>query len=106
MHELHLVEDVIAKIKTVAEEQGLAKVSFARIKIGASLITHPPEFEELFKKFSGGIELKYVVVPLQAACASCSKEFDSSMPRLNCPHCSSTDIKITAGQELLVEELK
>ncbi|MFC1571907.1 hydrogenase maturation nickel metallochaperone HypA [Candidatus Margulisiibacteriota bacterium] len=102
MHELHLVQDVLTKIK--AEAKG--KVTYAKVKIGQSLITDPAEFEELFKQHSGGIQLDYEIVPLKAVCADCGNEFDSKTPRLDCPYCGSTNIKLTSGKELIVEILK
>lgn len=103
MHELHLAQDVLGKIKEAARGKA---VKYARVKIGQSLITDPPEFEELFKSIAPEIKLDYEIVPLKAVCARCGQEFDSQTPRLDCLHCGSLSINISAGHELLIEELK
>lgn len=111
MHELHLAQDVLKVIKQEAKEKGLPKVSSGTIKIGESLITHPQEFMELFGQIgkgtiAEGIKLKLEILPLRALCTSCKKEFDTKEPRFDCPHCGSTDIKLSSGKELYIEDLK
>jgi hydrogenase nickel incorporation protein HypA/HybF len=111
MHELGLAQDVLKKVKEEAAARGLAKVASARVKIGQSLITDPPEFKEIFADISAGtpaegMQMELEIVPLKAVCASCGREFDSKKPRLDCPHCSSTDLRISSGKELLVQDLK
>jgi len=111
MHELHLAQDVLNVIKQEAKEKGLNKVSSGTIKIGETMITHPQEFMELFTQISKGtaaegMKLKLEILPLKALCIDCKKEFNSKEPRLDCPHCKSTNIKISSGKELYIQDLK
>jgi hydrogenase nickel incorporation protein HypA/HybF len=111
MHELHLAQDVLKKIEAEAENQGLNKVAFAKVKIGESRITDPPEFKEILTEISKGTVaegmcLELEIIPLKALCANCKREFGSSSPRLDCPSCGSTDIRISSGKELLIADLK
>ncbi|KPJ69732.1 hypothetical protein AMJ44_02620 [candidate division WOR-1 bacterium DG_54_3] len=54
MHELGLAQDVLEKVKAEAKAKGLSKVIYAKAKIGETLITDPPEFEEIFSTISAG----------------------------------------------------
>jgi hydrogenase nickel incorporation protein HypA/HybF len=111
LHELGLAEDVLNKIRKEAKRKGLSKVNYAKVKIGETLITDPPEFQEIFSTISSGsmaegMELELEISPLKAICVDCKNEFDSRTPRLDCPHCGSTDVQISSGKELLIEALK
>ncbi|MFC1568181.1 hydrogenase maturation nickel metallochaperone HypA [Candidatus Margulisiibacteriota bacterium] len=111
MHELHLAQDVLRKIEEEARTQNLAKVTFAKVRIGEARVTDPPELKEILANISkgtiaDGMQLELDILPLAARCASCQNEFSSAAPRLDCPACGSMDIQITSGQELLVANLK
>jgi hydrogenase nickel incorporation protein HypA/HybF len=111
MHELHLAQDVLKKIEEEAKNRGLSKVAFARVRIGESRITDLPEFKEILARISAGtvaegMRVELEIIPLKAFCAKCKREFSSSAPRLDCPSCGSTDIRISSGKELLIADLK
>lgn len=111
MHELGLAEDVLNKIKEEAKNKGLSKISYAKVRVGESRITDPPEFKEILSTISAGsvaegMELELEISPLKAFCSDCKKEFDSKIPRFDCPHCSSTNIQISSGKELIIETLQ
>ena len=111
MHELGLAQDVLEKVKAEARAKALSKVTYAKVKIGETLITDPPEFEEIFSTISAGsvaegMQIDLEILPLKASCSDCKKEFKSKVLRLDCPHCGSTNIQISSGKELLIEDLK
>ena len=97
MHELGLAKDILAKIDN-------KKVKVVKVKVGETRVHDPEELKEIFKDISGGIELELEIVPVKAVCANCKKEFDGKELRLDCPHCKSTNINITSGQELEVSK--
>jgi hydrogenase nickel incorporation protein HypA/HybF len=111
MHELGLAEDIVRKIKEEAKKNGLSKVAYAKIRVGETLVTDQPELIELFSMISTGTpaegaKLDIVLSPLKAVCGSCKKEFNPKVIRFDCPNCESGSIKITSGNELVIEELK
>jgi len=111
LHELGLAQDVLEKIKAGAKAKGIPRVTYAKVKIGESRITDPPEFREIFSTISAGsvadgMQLDLEILPLKAVCSDCKKEFKSKALRLDCPHCGSTHIQISSGKELLIEDLK
>jgi len=111
MHELALAEDILRKIKEEARKNNLPRISYAKIRIGETLVTDQPELIELFSMISTGTlaegtKLDIVISPLKAVCGNCKKEFNPQVIRFDCPNCGSGSIKITSGNELIIEELK
>ena len=111
MHELGLAEDISRKILAEAKTRGIPRVNYARIRVGETLVTDQPELIELFAMVSKGTpaegaKLDIVLSPLKAVCGNCKKEFNPSAIRFDCPNCGSGSIKITSGNELVIEELK
>ncbi len=111
MHELGLAEDILRKIKEEARIRGLSKVSYAKIRIGETLVTDQPELVELFSMISAGTpaegtKLDIVISPLKSVCGNCKKEFNPKVIRFDCPGCGSNSINIASGKELVIEEIK
>jgi hydrogenase nickel incorporation protein HypA/HybF len=111
MHELGLAEDILRKIKEEARTRGISKVSYAKIRVGETLVTDQPELIELFNMISTGTlaegtKLEIVLSPLKAVCGSCKKEFNPKVIRFDCPACGSSSINIASGKELVIEELR
>jgi hydrogenase nickel incorporation protein HypA/HybF len=111
MHELGLAQDVLEKVKEAARAKGLSKVSYGRVVIGEALVHDLAELKEIISTISvgslaEGMQLEIEISPLSAVCGSCKKEFISKILRLDCPHCGSTNIEISSGKELLIQDLK
>ncbi|MFA4966941.1 MAG: hydrogenase maturation nickel metallochaperone HypA [Candidatus Margulisiibacteriota bacterium] len=110
MHELGLAEDVLKLLKEEAQKKGLAKLEFAKVSIGETLISDPPEFKEIFSMISTGspaegVRLEIEITPLKAICADCKKDFNPKNLRFDCPNCGSTNIKVASGREIIVKEI-
>jgi hydrogenase nickel incorporation protein HypA/HybF len=111
MHELALAEDILRKIKEEAAKQGSTRVSSVKILLGASLVSDLPELKEILANISKGtvaegMKLNIKLSPVKAACRKCGSEFDPKEMRLDCPKCGSTDIGLTSGKELIIEEMR
>lgn len=111
MHELGLAEDVLAKIREEARKRSLTKVNFAKVQIGETLITDPPEFRELFNTIAAGsvaegVDLETEITPLRAECAECKSAFVPEKLRFDCPQCGSTDIRVISGREIKIIDLR
>ena len=110
MHEMALAKDAFRKVIETAKEKGLTKITYAKLLIGATRISHPAEFTELFYDLTKGtnaegMKLEFDIVPVKTICSQCQKEFDPIELRLDCPHCHSTAIKVVAGNDLQVAQL-
>jgi len=110
MHELGLAEDVLRLLKEEAQKKSLPKIEFAKVLIGETLISDPPEFKDLFAMISAGspaegVRLEIEIVPLKAVCADCNKDFNPKNLRFDCPNCGSTNIKVASGREIVIKEI-
>lgn len=105
MHELHLAEDILRKIKEKAEAE--EKVSLIKIALGQSRFTHLEELRELLAQISkdtvaDGARIEFEIIPVKTACADCKTEFSPKTLRLDCEKCGSTHIQVVSGNELNV----
>ena len=110
MHEMALAKDAFRKVTETAKEKGLTKITYAKLRIGATRISHPAEFTELFYDLTKGtmaegIKLEFEIEPVKTICSECQKEFNPQEMRLDCPHCHSTAIKVVAGNDLKITEI-
>ncbi len=111
MHELHLAEDILRKIKEKARQEEKGSLRYVKVAIGQSRFTHMEELKELLADISkdtvaDGATIEFEVIPLRAACADCRREFDPEQMRLDCPGCGSTNIRVASGNELFIKEIK
>jgi len=111
MHELGLAEDVLTKIKEAARKQGLTKLTYAKVQIGETLITDPPEFRELFNTISSGsvaegMGLELEIKSLRVECVECKSAFNPEKLRFDCPQCGSTNIQVVSGREINIIDLR
>lgn len=107
MHELHLAEDVLNKVKAEARAKGLDKVTQVKVLIGQSLVSDQAELQELLEMLSAGsiaegAKFEIEISPIKAVCGDCKKEFNSQVLRLDCSYCGSTNIQISSGRELVI----
>lgn len=110
MHELALAQDALKKAKAEAEVKGL-KPTYIKFGIGATRISHQEEFKELFSQMAQGTILENAkveieIIPVKTICADCQIEFNPKEIRFDCPNCSSGNIQVSSGQELIIKEMK
>jgi len=111
---MHLAQDILHKVidKAGTRDEGRGtRVTYVKIKLGAARFTHLDELKELFSQIAKGTAIEvaridFEVIPLKAICSDCRTDFAAAELRLDCPHCGSTAIKISSGNELLIEELE
>ena len=111
MHELSIVENIVKVVCDKLEEMGGdPRVSKVRMKVGKMSTAVPDclQFYFEFLKKDTPLELAsldIVEVSVSGRCRQCGKEFEIGEPPFVCPFCSSFNIEITAGRELLVESI-
>ena len=111
MHELGLAEDIVKKIKALADEKKIKKVNFVKISIGETLVSDKEELLQIINMLSAGtllegMKIEAEIAPLAARCANCHKDFKDKSLRFNCPECESTDIQIVSGTTTEILEIK
>lgn len=111
MHELSIVENIVKVVCDKLDEiDADSRVSRVRVRVGKMSTAVPDclQFYFEFLKKDTPLEsasLDIVEVPVSGRCRQCGKEFEIGEPVFLCPSCSSINIEITSGRELLVESI-
>ena len=110
MHELSIVASLFEILEAKARENQATKIVGVRLKVG-KLAGIVPEFLESafdsYKKDTIAAEARLEVeeVPLKMRCRKCAAEIEKEDYSLLCPYCSSTDLEIIEGMDLLLDKI-
>ena len=111
MHELALTEGIIAIVREQAEKNGFTRVLEISLRVGEYSGVIPECLQEFFPfaaKDSPAEGARLLIRPVPAAfyCHGCGYEGAIPPRTACCPRCGSTAIRMTAGREFYVENLK
>jgi hydrogenase nickel incorporation protein HypA/HybF len=111
MHELSIVASLFEILEEKARENGAKKVILVKLQVGKLAGVVPEFLETAFDAYKEGTlaaeaELKIEEIPLTIKCQKCGTEFASENYVFICPSCQSTELKILAGTELLLEKIE
>lgn len=113
MHELGIAQDFWSVAKSQAEQHGLKKITRITIVVGEAsgfeidFLRHSLKDHILPGTIGANAVLDFIAQPLEASCNQCgSRITKDSMMALNCPHCSSADIRITSGKDSYVQSIE
>ena len=111
MHELALTEGIIQIVREQAEKNGFARVLEIRLKVGEYSGVIPECLQEFFPIASRGTKaegaaLCIETVPASFRCLACHYTGQIPPRTACCPDCGSTAIRMVAGREFYVENLK
>lgn len=106
MHELAIAESIIGILK----EQTKGRVNSVKLRIGEMAGVVPSALEFSFQiaskgTMAEGAALYIEHVPITAKCDDCSKVFQIKGYCFECASCGGGNFKLTAGRELLIEEI-
>ena len=111
MHELALTEGIIAIVEQEARKNGFERVLEITLKVGEFSGVVPDCLREFFPIASRGTAaegaaLRIEQVPAAFRCEGCG--FEGPLPRHTacCPACGGEEIRMIAGREFFVENLK
>ena len=111
MHELALTEGIIQIVREQAEKNGFDRVLEIRLRVGEVSGIIPECLLEFFPIASRGTpaegaELVIQPVPAAFRCFTCGYQGPIPPRTACCPQCGGTAIRMTAGREFFVENLK
>ena len=111
MHEISLVESVVALIEDERRKQGFSRVRTIRLKVGRLGHAEPEALRFCFDAVTrgtivDGARLDIDIVPGEGWCASCSRTVPLEERFAECPLCGNAPIRMTAGDELRVAEME
>jgi hydrogenase nickel incorporation protein HypA/HybF len=110
MHEVSLIEDVIALVEQTRAEQAFARVTLLRLEVGALGCVEPEALRFCFDAVSFGTiaqgsRLEIEIIPGEGWCADCrdtvviQERFDV------CPLCAAR-VRVTGGDFLRLAEME
>ena len=111
MHELALTEGIIEIVRTEAEKNGFSRVLEISLKVGEYSGVIPECLQEFFPIAAKGTKAEGAVlsierVPASFRCMACRYAGPIPPRTACCPDCGSTAIRMVAGREFYVENLK
>ena len=111
MHELALTKSLIDLVEREAKNQGFTRALEIRMKLGEYSGVIPECLLEFFPLVSKGTraegaELTILPVPASFRCFGCGYQGPIPARTACCPQCGGTAIRMTAGREFYVENLK
>ena len=111
MHELAIAQGIIEIVNSEAKKRGFKRVLEISLKMGEYSGMVPDCLREFFPYAAAGspaegAELRIEAVPARFQCLDCGYEGAADRKDACCPSCRSMAIRMTAGREFYVENLK
>lgn len=107
MHELSLVQELLALIERQAGEHGFTQVNRVVLSCGRLSAVEPRALEFAFQTLKAeticrGADLELDIIPLQVYCFTCARDLVSETgdPTV-CPACDGVDVVISDGLQAL-----
>ncbi len=105
MHELRIAESIVKISTKEIERQHLTGIRAIGVRIGALAGVNADSLLFGFEAITvdtplAGVKLEVEEVPVKGKCHACQKDFEIKEFIFVCPHCYSSDIEISQGQEL------
>jgi len=111
MHEISLMESVIALIEDQRRVQDFSRVRTIRLQVGALGHAEPAALHFCFSAvahgtIAEGATLEIDMVPGQGRCPACGELVALDDRFAPCPGCANPHVRMTAGDELRLAELE
>ncbi len=107
MHEIGLCESILGAVQQRANGQAVTRV---KVRIGARHGVAEASLKQGFSLVAtgtsaDGAEIDMVVVPIQVSCTACAAQTTTTDLLAICPACGGTDLVMSGGDDLILEEL-
>lgn len=111
MHEMSIVQGLIAIIKEEMDNTKATRLRSVRVKIGEMAGILPDALKTAFEISTSqngmdGAVLNIDISPLTGFCRKCKKGFKVIEYRFSCPDCGVSDIEIVSGREMSIVEIE
>jgi hydrogenase nickel incorporation protein HypA/HybF len=111
MHEVSLIESVVAIVVDERKRQAFSRVRKIRLQLGALGHAEPDALRFCFEAvtkgtIADGAELMIDIIPGEGRCSACRQRVAMVDRFVSCPLCGSPSVLMTAGDALRVAELE
>jgi len=111
MHEVSLIESVIALVEEQRAQQAFARVSMIRLQVGALGHAAPEALRFCFDAVTTGTiaegsRLEIEMIPGEGWCADCQDSVPLDERFGACPLCAGSRVRMTGGDALRLAEME
>lgn len=111
MHEFSIVENIVTLLKQIAKDNNFVSIKKATLKVGKLRQIVPENMKFAFgvltkDTVASSAELIIEEVPVKVFCKSCKNEFIVTDNVYVCPNCSSFELEILTGKEIVLENIE
>lgn len=111
MHEMALCESVLQILEEQAHSQSYRRVLRVRLAVGALSCVEKEALHFNFEvvtrgSLAEGAELELTDVPGAGWCLPCARNITVESLVGECPHCGSSQVQVTGGDDLQIKELE
>ncbi len=108
MHEVSVARSLIREVEAIAARAGAERVTSIRVRVGEFSGVDPDLLQSavaLVTTHGIARNLDVIVerIALTARCSACDSEFAVQRFKFICPKCCSTETRIVAGEELVLD---
>lgn len=108
MHEAALCEGVLQVALEAAEGRPIQRI---KVRVGRLHGVVPESWQLCWEMVAhggpaAGSEVELVELPARVRCLGCGTESEVSAPPFACTRCGGVRVEVTAGEELVVEEVE
>jgi hydrogenase nickel incorporation protein HypA/HybF len=111
VHEVSLIESVVALVEDERRKQRFERVRVIRLRLGVLGHAEPEALRFCFDAvttgtIAAGARLEIEMVPGEGWCSSCRSTVPIEERFAACPVCGHAGVRMTAGDELRVAEME
>jgi len=111
MHEMSVVSNITKIALETAKDNKLKVIDKIKIAVGSQHHLAPDLMEYAFTFFSKdtiaeGASLIIEKIPITMICLDCKKKFNVQNQVYICPECSSVQLVMKSGRELIIENIE
>jgi len=111
MHEVSLIEDVIAMVQQEQAKHAFARVNSIKLKVGALGHAEPEALRFCFDAvatgtIAAGSRLEIEIIPGEGWCADCRSNVPLDDRFGACPICAGGRVRMTGGDVLRLAEME
>ena len=112
MHELSIAQNIIQQIDSYFQDKDIKdKLKKIFLRVGKLTSIVPQNLSFCFEILTAdtvfkGVQLEIEEVPIQCKCQQCLSTFEPGDEGFHCPHCSSSEVMLLTGRELMIESVE
>ncbi len=110
MHELGILVEIVHRVETVMDRQGLTQVESLVLQIGEMASVVPYFIEQCYPAAVNGTRLENTrleieILPANARCKACGQVFHLEKDVRVCSACGGADWELLGGREFMIKQI-